>query len=89
MKTTVTNSYNIDWRQYINEDAIPTLDFMDQFDNIKNDINIYIININGASTDDPCLTCPNRGGPRDVFGNPTVGDSPCQWCRHYKWRITW
>lgn len=89
MKMIVTNSYNIDWRQYINEDAIPTLDFMDQFDNIKNNINIYIININDANVDDPCLICPNRGGPKDVFGNPTVGDSPCQWCNNYKWRITW
>lgn len=89
MKTIVTNSYNIDWRQYINEDAIPTLDFMNQFDNIKNNINIYIININGACKDDPCLTCPNQGKSTDAFGNPTVGDSPCQWCSHYKWRITW
>ena len=38
---------------------------------------------------DPCETCPNRDGPRDAFGNPTVGDSPCQWCRHYKWKVTW
>lgn len=38
---------------------------------------------------DPCETCPNRDGPKDAFGNPVVGDSPCQWCRHYKWRATW
>lgn len=46
-------------------------------------------NINESSKGDPCETCPNRDGPKDVFGNPTVGDSPCQWCRHYKWRATW
>lgn len=37
---------------------------------------------------DPCDTCPNKGGPKDVFGNPVAGDSPCQWCPHYKYRVT-
>lgn len=39
--------------------------------------------------EDPCDTCPNRFGPRDAFGNPVVGDSMCQWCPHYKYRITY
>lgn len=38
---------------------------------------------------DPCDTCPHRDGPKDALGNPTVGDSPCQWCPHYKWKVTW
>ena len=38
---------------------------------------------------DPCETCPNRFGPRDGLGNPTVGDSPCQWCPNYKWKVTY
>ena len=38
---------------------------------------------------DPCETCPNKDGPRDALGRPIVGDSPCQWCRHYKWKVTW
>jgi len=88
MKMTVTNSFNIDWCQYINEDAIPTLDFMNRSGNIKNNINIYIININSASKHDPCLLCPNRNESKDALGNLTVGDSPCQWCLNYKWRIT-
>lgn len=37
---------------------------------------------------DPCETCPNRFGPRDGLGNPTVGDSPCQWCPYYKFKLT-
>lgn len=37
---------------------------------------------------DPCDTCPNRFGPRDGLGNPIVGDSPCQWCSHYKYKFT-
>ena len=41
------------------------------------------------TNEDPCETCPNKGGPKDVFGNPVVGDSPCQWCPHYKWRVTY
>lgn len=38
---------------------------------------------------DPCAECPNKHGLTDPFGNPIVGDSPCQWCPHYKWRVTW
>lgn len=38
---------------------------------------------------DPCETCPNRFGPRDGLGRPVPGDSPCQWCQHYKYKITW
>ena len=38
--------------------------------------------------DNPCDTCPNRFGPRDGLGNPIVGDSPCQWCSHYKYKFT-
>ena len=38
---------------------------------------------------DPCADCPNKNGLTDLFGNPIVGDSPCQWCPHYKWRVTW
>ena len=45
------------------------------------------INTN-TSDEDPCQACPNKDGPKDAMGNPTVGDSPCQWCRYYKWRIT-
>ena len=41
------------------------------------------------SIKDPCETCPNRFGPRDGLGNPTVGDSPCQWCPNYKWKVTY
>lgn len=37
---------------------------------------------------DACENCPYKDGPKDVFGNPTVGDSPCQWCPHYKWKVT-
>lgn len=38
---------------------------------------------------DPCDTCPNKDGPKDALGCPIVGDSPCQWCPHYKWKVTW
>ena len=38
---------------------------------------------------DPCETCPNRFGPTDGLGRPIPGDSPCQWCQHYKYKITW
>jgi len=38
--------------------------------------------------DNHCETCPNRFGPMDGLGNPTAGDSPCQWCSHYKYKIT-
>ena len=41
------------------------------------------------TTNDPCITCPHRDGPKDVFGNPIAGDSMCQWCPHYKWKVTW
>lgn len=38
---------------------------------------------------DPCDSCPWKDGLKDAFGNPAVGDVPCQWCKHYKWRITY
>lgn len=41
------------------------------------------------SIKDPCETCPNRFGPTDGLGRPVPGDSPCQWCSHYKWKVTW
>ena len=37
---------------------------------------------------DYCTTCIHKDGPKDALGNPTVGDSLCQWCRHYKYRVT-
>ena len=37
---------------------------------------------------DYCATCIHKDGPKDGLGNPTVGDSPCLWCRHYKYRVT-
>lgn len=40
------------------------------------------------TNEDPCETCPNKGGPKDVFGNPVAGDSMCEWCPHYKYRVT-
>ena len=36
----------------------------------------------------PCETCIYRFGPRDGLGNPIAGDSPCQWCPHYKYKVT-
>lgn len=47
------------------------------------DINIY------PSKTNPCEGCPNHGGPKDAFGNPVVGDSPCTWCPHYPFRVTY
>lgn len=41
-----------------------------------------------TSKKDPCQTCPYHDGLHDTFGNPIVGDSPCQWCPNSKWRIT-
>ena len=38
---------------------------------------------------DPCEDCINRDGPKDGLGRPTVGDSPCEWCRHYRWKATY
>ena len=52
-----------------------------------NNVMLTTQNINDTKND-PCETCPNRDGPKDAFGNPVVGDSPCQWCQHYKWRMT-
>lgn len=83
MKMIVMNSFNIDWRECINEDALSTSILADFYDSLKDDSNIYVI-----YTKDPCIACPNRDGLKDVFGNPTVGDSPCQWCYYNKWRIT-
>lgn len=37
--------------------------------------------------DSPCETCPNNGGPKDPFGNPVAGDSMCEYCKFYKWRV--
>ena len=37
---------------------------------------------------DPCKNCINKDGPKDVFGNPIAGDSPCDWCRYSKRRVT-
>lgn len=97
MKTILLSSANnkSDWIDYINTDAFKDLEELKKHYTISDgngDINIFIIN-NYTSLDnneaDPCLTCPNRGGPKDVFGNPVVGDSPCEWCQHYKWRVTW
>ena len=36
----------------------------------------------------PCEACHNRFDQVDGLGNPIVGDSPCQWCSHYKYKIT-
>lgn len=95
MKTISTNSYNINWGDYLSDDALKFWENLNKYyiaSNEKGNINIIIINnypsLNNNEAD-PCLTCPNRDGPKDAFGNPVIGDSPCQWCRHYKWRITW
>ena len=40
------------------------------------------------NSNDPCVNCIHKDGPKDALGNPTVGDSPCEWCRHYKYRVT-
>ena len=37
---------------------------------------------------DPCEGCINKDGPKDAFGNPVAGDSPCQWCPNSKTRVT-
>ena len=42
-----------------------------------------------SKQEDPCETCPNKDGPKDAFGYPIVGDSPCQWCSHNKRKATW
>ena len=44
---------------------------------------------NKSDKEDPCETCPNRFGPRDGLGNPIAGDSPCEWCFYYKYKITY
>lgn len=80
MKMTVTNSFNIDWREYINEDALPTSILTDFYDSLKDDINIYMINMDDSMI---CLLCANHNKLKTE-----PGDSPCQWCRYYKWRIT-
>src|SRR5574344_637819 len=38
---------------------------------------------------EPCRSCPNnpRFKQNNVLGNG-AGDSPCQWCSHYPYRIT-
>ena len=98
MKTISTNSYayEINWNDYINTDSFKYLEELKKYYTISDGnsgINIFIINnyppLQYIDEADPCLGCPNRGGPKDVFGNPVVGDSPCHWCQHYKWRITW
>ena len=43
-------------------------------------------NIN-ITTNDPCDSCPNKGGPKDGLGNPIAGDSPCQWCPNNPMKI--
>lgn len=51
------------------EKNIPTTPF-----NIKNDPRF-----NQASQPN-CETCPYKGGLKDAFGNPVIGDSPCDFC---------
>ena len=35
-----------------------------------------------------CETCPNKGGLKDAFGNPTIGDSPCDFCPNNPMKVT-
>ena len=44
--------------------------------------------LTSTGTFDPCKNCINKDGPKDAFGNPTVGDSPCQWCSHSPFKVT-
>ena len=44
--------------------------------------------LTSTGTFDPCRNCINKDGPKDAFGNPTVGDSPCQWCSHSPFKVT-
>ena len=39
---------------------------------------------------DPCKGCPHKDGPKDGLGNPTAGDSMCEWCPNNpnKWTCT-
>lgn len=41
-----------------------------------------------APTQNPCVGCPHKDGPKDGLGNPVPGDSMCQFCPHYKWKLT-
>lgn len=79
MKTILTNDYNINWNDYITTNGFDYLEELKKY---------YTISDGNGNTD-PCLECPYHGGVKDVFGNPIVGDSPCQWCQHYKWKVTW
>lgn len=38
--------------------------------------------------ENPCVGCPHKDGPKDGLGNPVPGDSMCQFCPHYKWKLT-
>lgn len=35
-----------------------------------------------------CANCQYKDGMKDALGNLTFGDSPCQWCKYYPWKIT-
>jgi hypothetical protein len=35
-------------------------------------------------TDSPCDRCPNKPDPDKMV----VGDSPCQWCQYYPFKMT-
>ena len=46
------------------------------------------INLEYYVATDHCASCPNNGGPKDAFGNPVAGDSPCDYSPHSKKRVT-
>lgn len=84
------NSY--DWTQLFSDEA---LEMVEQFKKLvtvnlddERNINIYIISPTVGPAD-PCTTCPHRNGLTDGMGRPIIGDSPCEWCKNYKWKITW
>lgn len=77
---------------YLNSNSKYTVRTEEETEELSPNIPIILKTVQIPITDkseDPCDSCPNKGGPKDVFGNPTVGDSPCEWCPHNKWRVTW
>ena len=34
-----------------------------------------------------CENCPYKDGLKDAFGNPVVGDSPCDFCAHNPMKV--
>lgn len=48
----------------------------------------FIIRFPNGTTSSDCETCPNRDGYKDSFGNPVVGDSPCDFCPKNPMKVT-